>query len=291
MKITNPIIKGQWADPYVLKDGDDYYLYPTKDSEGWIYEKFHVFHSRDLVNWSEPTLALDLDDIEWATAHAWAPSIAKFNNKYYMYFCADQQIGLAVSDSPLGPFSDLLGKPLIKKAEYQCQSIDPDIFIDDDGQPYLLWGQGKCWIVPLEEDMYTFKSEPYLLSDQMYEQLGKDKKQFDISVYNEGSHMQKINNEYLLTWTIYDTRDPRYQVCYAKSKSILGPYQVSEENQLIKRTSEILGTGHASMTEYKNKWYLLYHRLIDYETSTLREVCCSPIEFNAGEPFVLLEDE
>ena len=85
MKITNPIIKGQWADPYVLKDGDDYYLYPTKDSEGWIYEKFHVFHSRDLVNWSEPTLALDLDDIEWSTAHAWAPSIAKFNNKYYMY--------------------------------------------------------------------------------------------------------------------------------------------------------------------------------------------------------------
>ena len=72
-------IKGEWADPFLLKDGDDYYLYPTKDSKGWLYEKFHVFHSKDLMNWDGPYLALDLNDVEWASSRAWAPGINKFN--------------------------------------------------------------------------------------------------------------------------------------------------------------------------------------------------------------------
>lgn len=286
MKLQGAIVPGLWADPFILQEGEDYYLYPTKDSDGWLYEKFHVFHSKDLRNWSGPYLALDLLDVEWAHTRAWAPGVAKFNGKYYMYFSAEAQIGVAVSDSPLGPFKDLLGRPLIQKDEYACQSIDADLFVDDDNQPYLLWGQGKCWMVPLEVDMVTFKSAPVLLSEQLYRNRGKYPEQFDISVYNEGPHLQKIDGKYLLTWSNYDTRDPRYQICYATSEHIYGPYLTPEDNRVTKASEHAVGTGHASMALYQGNWYLFYHRLADAERSLLRETCCSLIVFNNGKPTV-----
>jgi xylan 1,4-beta-xylosidase len=286
MDRQGPIIIGEWADPFILKDGDDYYLYPTKDSAGWLYEKFHVFHSKDLIQWDGPYLALDLKDVAWAKTRAWAPGVNKYNGKYYMYFSAEAQIGVAVSDSPLGPFKDILHRPLISKDEYGCQSIDADLFIDDDNQPYLLWGQGKCWIVPLEEDMVTFKTEPVLLSDQLYKNRGKDPNIFDNSVYNEGPHLQKIDGTYLLTWSNYDTRDPRYQICFATSNHIYGPYETPEDNRVTQPSKQYFGTGHASMTEYKGKWYLVYHRLINPDCSVLRETCISEINFINGKPIV-----
>jgi len=287
MQVQGPIIKGEWADPFILKDGDDYYLYPTKDSEGWVYEKFHVFHSRDLIHWDGPYLALDLsNDVDWANSRAWAPGVNKYNGKYYMYFSAEAQIGVAVSDSPLGPFKDMLGHPLIKKDEYDCQSIDADLFIDDNNQPYLLWGQGKCWIVALEEDMVTFKEEPVLLSDHFYLSRGKDPKVFDAGVYNEGPHLQKIDGKYLLTWSNYDTRDPRYQICYAQSDHIYGPYEATKNNRVTQPSEHHSGTGHASMTKYQGDWFLVYHRLIDPDHTLLRETCISKIEFIDGKPTV-----
>jgi beta-xylosidase len=208
-----------------------------------------------------------------------------------MYFSAEAQIGVAVSDSPMGPFRDLLGQPLITKDEYQCQSIDADLFIDDDNQPYLLWGQGKCWIVPLEDDMVTFKTEPIRLSDQFYKNRRKDPNVFDIGVYNEGPHMQKIDGTYFLTWSNYDTRDPRYQICYATSKNIYGPYETPEDNRVTRPSEHFFGTGHASMTEYKGDWYLVYHRLIDPETSLLRETCISQINFIDEKPVVYVDKQ
>ncbi|WP_026559841.1 family 43 glycosylhydrolase [Bacillus sp. J37] len=281
-----PVIKGEWADPFILKDGEDYYLYPTKDSEGWIYEKFHVFHSKNLIDWNGPHLALDLNDVSWAKTKAWAPGITKYNGKYYMYFSAEAQIGVAVSDSPMGPFVDILGRPLITKDEYDCQSIDADLFIDDDNKPYLLWGQGKCWIVPLETDMVTFKTDPILLSEQLYENCGKDPKVFDSGVYNEGPHLQKVNGKYLLTWSNYDTRDPRYQICFATSQHIYGPYEYPEDNRVTQPSDHFFGTGHASMTQYEDEWYLVYHRLIDPDRTLLRETCISKITFKGDKPVV-----
>jgi xylan 1,4-beta-xylosidase len=286
MQINNPILSGFWADPFILRDGDDYYLYPTKDSAGWMYEKFHVFHSKDLINWDGPYLALDLIDVSWADKQAWAPGIAKYKGKYYMYFSAEAQIGVAVSDSPLGPFKDMLDRPLITRNQYNCQSIDADLFVDDDGQPYLLWGQGKCWIVPLEDDMTTFKSEPVQLSVQIHNAKGSDAIAGDISVYNEGPHMQKRDGRYWLTWSNYDTRDPRYQIAYAFSDHILGPYEVPENNRMTLESVNAVGTGHASLTEYENEWYLIYHRLAEPETSVLRETCIGLVRFKDGQPYV-----
>lgn len=158
--------------------------------------------------------------------------------------------------------------------------------MDDDNQPYLLWGQGKCWIVPLEEDRVTFKTEPVLLSEQLYKNCGKDPNVFDISVYNEGPHMQKINGTYLLTWSNYDTRDPRYQICFATSKQIYGPYETPEDNRVTRPSKQFFGTGHASMAEFRGEWVLCYHRLIDPERTLLRETCISTVQFTDGKPVV-----
>lgn len=281
-----PVLVGEWADPFLLKDGGNYYLYPTKDSKGWVYEKFHVFHSKDLLHWDGPHLALDLNDISWAKTRAWAPGVNKYRGKYYMYFSAEAQIGVAVSDHPLGPFRDLLGHPLITKDEYGCQSIDADLFIDDDETPYLLWGQGKCWIVPLAEDMVSFASPPVCLSDELYRSQGKDPRQTDNGIYNEGPHLQKVDGSYLLTWSNYDTRDPRYQICYAVSDHVFGPYRAPEDNRVTRPSERFFGTGHASMTKFKDEWVLCYHRLIDPEHSLLRETCISKIDFVDGKPSV-----
>lgn len=130
----------------------------------------------------------------------------------------------------------MLDRPLIEKDEYECQSIDADLFIDEDNQSYLLWGQGKCWIVPLEKDMVTFKEDPILLSDYFYESRGKDPNEFNAGIYNEGPHLQKINGKYLLTWSNYDTRDPRYQICFAISDYIYGPYEAPRDNRVTKHS-------------------------------------------------------
>ncbi|CAM3192806.1 hypothetical protein PALU110988_07715 [Paenibacillus lupini] len=203
-----------------------------------------------------------------------------------MYFSAEAQIGAAVADSPLGPFRDILGRPLITKDQYQCQSIDADLFIEDDNQPYLLWGQGKCWIVPLEDDMVTFKTEPVLLSDQLYRNKGADPIMTDNGIYNEGPHLQKIDGEYVLTWSNYDTRDPRYQICFARSGHIFGPYESPEDNRVTTPSEKFFGTGHASMARYEDGWVLCYHRLIDPETTVLRETCISKMEFIDGKLIV-----
>lgn len=225
-------------------------------------------------------------EVAWAKSRAWAPGINKFNGKYYMYFTAEAQIGVVVSESPLGPFRDIHGRPLIAKDEYNCQSIDADLFVDDDNQPYLLWGQGKCWIAPLAGDMASFKSAPVMLSSQLYLNRGKNPDVFDSGVYNEGPHLQKVNGSYLLTWSNYDTRDPRYQICFAISPNILGPYKSPEDNRVTRPSEQFFGTGHASMARYKDGWVLCYHRLIDPAASVLRETCISEIQFADGCPIV-----
>ncbi|THF80389.1 family 43 glycosylhydrolase [Cohnella fermenti] len=98
MTNRKPALKGEWADPLLLRDGEDYYLYPTKDSQGWLYEKFHVFRSKDLIQWDGPYTALDLNDVGWAKSRAWAPGVNKIKDKYYMYFSAEAQIGVAAGE-------------------------------------------------------------------------------------------------------------------------------------------------------------------------------------------------
>jgi hypothetical protein len=149
----NPVIPVYAADPDAHLFGDRYFIYAT--NAGFYPSKevftagqsspaghgFAAWSSRDLRSWQSEGPILRFGDIAWTRdlPHAWAPCMAERNGKYYFYFCADSRIGVAVSESPTGPFQDAKGEPLVPYRD-DLSAIYPMVFIDDDGQAYCYWG-------------------------------------------------------------------------------------------------------------------------------------------------------
>ena len=264
-----PVLPGVNADPHIAVFGDTFYLYPTTDgSEGWRATSFQAWSSRDLVNWKNEGVILDLPrDLTWATIHAWAPAIATKNGKYYYYYSAQQNIGVAVADKPIGPFKDPLGKPLVAKTDFQrMQAIDPMVFVDDDGSAYLYWGQGRCKAVKLNDDMISFNLA--------------DVRDLTPPGYNEGPFVHKRNGKYYLTWSEFDTRDPRYSVAYATGDSPLGPFTKAPDNPILRQSGPVKGAGHHSIVQIpsRDEWVIAYHRFrIPDGNGYNRETCLSPM--------------
>lgn len=265
------VLPGVYADPHIAVFGNKFYIYPTSDgSEGWKSTSFTAWSSKDLVKWKSEGIILDLPkDLTWAKERAWAPAIAQKNGKYYYYYSADVNIGVAVSTKPTGLFKDPLGKPLVRKAMLRGQMIDPMVFIDDDGSAYLYWGQGNCNIVKLNEDMVSFDSTKVT--------------SIKPKGYNEGSFVFKRNGKYYLMWSEFDTRDPRYSVAYATSNSPLGPFVKAENKPVLKGKGVVKGAGHHSVVQVpgKDEWYIVYHRFkIPDGNGYNRETCISPMRFD-----------
>ncbi len=123
-----PILPDFQADPSARVFGDTLWIYPSHDiagSHGWDMVDWHCFSSTDLTNWTDHGVIFGLKDLTWASKYAWAPDCINRNGKYYFYFPADFQIGVAISKSPAGPFKDALGKPIIAKDEGGTTAIDP----------------------------------------------------------------------------------------------------------------------------------------------------------------------
>lgn len=266
-----PALPGANADPHIAVFGDTYYIYPTTDgTEGWAATSFKVWSSKDLVNWKNGGVILDLPlDLTWAKSRAWAPAIAEKDGKYYFYFCADANIGVAVADKPEGPFHDALGKPLLARGAYPGQMIDPMVFVDADGSSYLYFGQGHCYAVKLGSDMISF--DPAEVKD------------ITPPGYNEGPFLLKRNDTYYLMWSEFDTRDPRYSVAYATSKSPLGSFTKPENNPILRQSGAIKGAGHHSVVQIpgKDEWVIAYHRfIIPGGNGYNRETALSPLRFD-----------
>jgi len=267
-----PVVPGYHADPHIAVFGGRYYLYPTTDgNEGWSSTSFSCMSSTDLVHWQNHGVILRLGvDVSWADRYAWAPAIASKHGKYYFYYSAAQQIGVAVAESPTGPFTDPLGKPLVAKGAYPCQSIDPMVFVDDDGSAYLYFGQGNCMAVKLNDDMIS------------YDPAGM--KRITPPGFNEGSFVLKRKGKYYLMWSEHDTRDPRYSVAYGVSDSPMGPFIKAKDNPILKAKGMVLGAGHHSVVQVpgKDEYFIVYHRFaIPGGTGYKRETCISPMRFDA----------
>ncbi|MEJ3747214.1 family 43 glycosylhydrolase [Actinomycetes bacterium KLBMP 9797] len=279
-EMRSPVLPGLYADPNVAYFNGRYYIYPTTDGfEGWSGTQFKAFSSTDLVHWEDHGVILDLGpDITWADNSAWAPTIAEKNGKYYFYFSGGlatgdtrKHLGVAVADSPTGPFTDALGKPLVPAGAYSGQMIDAAVFTDDDGQSYLYWGNGNSYQVPLNDDMVSF--DPAQV------------RTYHPTNYNEGSFVIKRDGTYYLMWSENDTRDENYQVAYATSDSPLGPWSDRKGVILRKDLSlGIKGTGHHSVIQVPNtdEWYIVYHRFaIPGGDGTHRETTIDRLEFSA----------
>ena len=157
LKAANPLFPDLAADPSVREFHGIFYLYPTHDEPSggkWSTKDFHVYSSPELVNWTDHGVAFLRKDVKWLDGNLWAPDCIERNGKYFLYYAVNgsktDMIGVAVSDSPTGPFTDPLGKSLISGAELKGgRAIDPCIFIDHDGQAYLFFGNGKFHVVKL----------------------------------------------------------------------------------------------------------------------------------------------
>ncbi|TDH21293.1 hypothetical protein EXU57_20360 [Segetibacter sp. 3557_3] len=266
-----PVLPGLYADPHIAAFGKRFYLYPTTDGTvGWMSTHFTCWSSADLVRWKPEGTILDLPkDVSWGPIRAWAPAIAQKDNRYYYYFSADVNIGVAVADKPTGPFKDALGKPLVPKGMLRGQMIDPMVFIDDDGAAYLYFGQGNCNAVKLNSDMVSYDSTAII--------------SFKPQGYNEGSFVFKRKGIYYLMWSEFDTRDPRYSVAYATSRSPLGPFTRATSNPVLKASGVVKGAGHHSVVQVpgKDEWYIAYHRFkIPDGNGYNRETCISPMRFD-----------
>ncbi|WP_069758336.1 family 43 glycosylhydrolase [Streptomyces sp. LUP47B] len=270
--MRSPVLPGLNADPNIVRFGDTFYIYPTTDGfEGWSGTQFKAYSSTDLVHWKDHGVILDLGpDISWADSRAWAPTIAEKGGKYYFYFCADANIGVAVSDSPTGPFKDALGRPLLKAGQFSGQMIDPAVFTDADGKSYLYWGNGHAYVAPLNDDM-TSVDLPKM-------------KDITPSGYNEGSFVIKRKGTYYLTWSENDTRDENYRVAYATGPSPTGPW--TKRGVILEKDLSlgIKGPGHHSIVQVPgtDDWYIAYHRFaIPGGDGMHRETTVDKLEFDS----------
>ncbi|MBN2530666.1 MAG: family 43 glycosylhydrolase [Deltaproteobacteria bacterium] len=169
----NPVIRHVFtADPSARVFDGRIYVYATHDLDAqdeYMMNDYRVFSSDDLVNWQDHGVVLDAKDIPWAE-RLFAPDAAysDVTQKYYLYFPnGGDSIGVAVSDTPYGPFHDALGRPLIDRTTPGVEDVewvfDPACFVDDDGQVYLYFGGGmpgtgkNARVMRLNVDMTSLK--------------------------------------------------------------------------------------------------------------------------------------
>ncbi|MFV0441194.1 MAG: family 43 glycosylhydrolase [Lachnospirales bacterium] len=190
-----------------------------------------------------------------------APDVAYRNGKYYLYFCMpDDSEGVAVSDSPNGPFTNPIQFPI--------GGIDPAIFIDDDGQAYYYWGQLFSHGVKMNEDMISFDSS------QIVDNLVTEEEHF----FHEGSSMRKIGDTYYLVYANIEYGKPT-SLGYSTSKSPLGPFTYRGVIINNEECDPASWNNHGSIEYFNNQWYVFYHRC-SRGVQQYRRLCIEPITIN-----------
>ncbi|MCQ2095798.1 MAG: family 43 glycosylhydrolase [Bacteroidaceae bacterium] len=296
----NPILPDFHADPEVLhsRKTGRFYIYSTTDGHpGWGGWYFQVFSSKNLRNWTNEGMMLDVrsEQVPWAKGNAWAPAIEEVRQadgsyKYYFYFSADagkrKEIGVAVADDPLGPFVDS-GRPLISDLPEGVrggQQIDVDVFTDPvSGKHYIYWGNGYMAGAQLSDDMVSLVPG----TTKVLTPRGGTLKDY---AYREGTYVFYRNGIYYFLWSVDDTGSPNYHVAYGTADNPLGPITVAEQPIILQQRpeKEIYGTAHNSVLKVngKDKWYIVYHRINkdyiqrDKGPGWHREVCIDRMRFD-----------
>lgn len=271
----NPVIQTHFTpDPAPMVYNGKMYLYTGDDQPGFDFytmTKWHVYSSDDMVNWTDHGSPISLESFTWARDRAWAAQCVERNGKFYWYICAqtvdnNMAIGVAVSDSPTGPFKDALGKPLVTTGTWD--NIDPTAFVDDDGQAYLYWGNSKLFYVKLNKDMTTYNG-PITEVPQSVEAFGglrrpgksdevlQKQEKFD-DVYVEGPWFYKRNKQYYMMYAGMTNRTEC--LSYATSASPIGPWKYRGKIMTDQPTSSF--TNHGGIIDYKGKSYLFYHNAL-----------------------------
>jgi len=256
----NPIVRNQYsADPSARVFGDKVYLFPSHDilategkgRVGWFcMEDYHVFSSANLTDWTDHGMIVTQNKVPWVRPNSysmWAPDCIERNGKYYFYFPTSAKdtitygrgftIGVAVANKPEGPYTP--ESTPIKGV----RGIDPNVFIDKDGQAYLYWSAGNIYAAKLKENMTELASDPVILKDLP----GKGLK--------EGPYLFERNGIYYLTFPHVENKTERLE--YFMSDNPLGPFKTG--GVIMDESESGCWTNHHSVIQFKNQWYLFYH--------------------------------
>ncbi|WP_240534836.1 glycoside hydrolase family 43 protein [Pedobacter aquae] len=277
VKVGNPIIKDKFtADPAALVYQDKVYLYTghdvaAKGENRYVMHEWLCYSSSDMVNWKEHKVPLKTTDFSWAKDDAWASQVIEKNGKFYWFVSIShatihgKAIGVAVSDSPTGPFKDALGKALITNdmttdVKISWDDIDPSVIIDDDGRAYLFWGNTKCRYVKLKDNMI---------------ELDGPIKTIDVPNFTEAPWIHKRKGWYYLSYA-YEFPE---KIAYAMSRSIHGPW---EFKGIINEIAGNSNTNHQAIINFKGKDYFIYHNgaLAADAGSFHRSVCIDNLYYN-----------
>jgi len=272
----NPITPAgrYFADPaaHVWDDGI-LYLYGSKDESCNEYcsGSYDVYFTHDMVHWEmaeEVFSSRGINDRVSYNDHVlYAPDAMENHGAYYLYYCQPDPVaaeGVAISDSPVGPFS--AGTRI---NTYGHEQIDPSVFVDDDGQAYYLWGQFSLKMARMNPDMITIDSST--IRDNI---LTESRHHF-----HEGAFLTRRDDLYYLVYADISRESKPSCIGYATAVSPFGPYTyrgVIIDNDGCDPAN---WNNHGSIAEYLGQWYVFYHRTT-HGCQSMRKACVEPIFFN-----------
>lgn len=285
----NPIVRDKFtADPAPLVYDGRLYLYVGHDE---FYEgqdsasggkEFNItewlcYSTDDMKNWTDHGAVLSPADFKWAVGEAWASQVVEKDGKFYYYTTVQggepyvgKAVGVAVGDSPVGPFVDAIGKPLVSDDMTDngkrgwWNDIDPTVLIDGD-EAWLCWGNGTCFLAKLKPNMI---------------ELDGDIKVVDVPNYVEGPWLHKRNGIYYLTYASFGNGSET--ISYATAPSMEGPWTPQGE---LTGNAENSFTIHPGIVEFKGQPYLFYHNAtleLDGHKGAIgrRSVCVDSLFYN-----------
>lgn len=290
----NPIVQDVYtADPAPMACSDGrLYVYTSHDEDEtlngfYTMNDWKCYSTSDMINWTDHGTVLSYHDFEWAKENSsWAGQVVERNGKFYFYVPINAKngqtaIGVAVGDSPTGPFTDPLNEPLIGPAP---NYIDPTVWVDDDGQAYMYWGNPDLFCVALNEDMISYDKEypgsdkgiiKWELETSDYPDLESEEcknvqAQFGTgtrmdngklrrpTLYEEGPWFYKREGHYYL---VYAANGIPERIDYSMADSPLGPWEykgmIMDDNVNGQGSGSF--TNHPGVVEYKGHSYLFYH--------------------------------
>lgn len=278
----NPVITHKYtADPAAIVHNNKVYLYVGQDEapapeNRYVMNQWLIFSSDDMVNWKEETAVRVVETFAWASGDAWASEVIEKDGRFYWYVTVSHKeihgkaIGIAVSDSPIGPFKDARGSAIItnnlttNKTDISWDDIDPTVFIDDDGQAYLFWGNTACYYVKLKDNMIEFDGPIYTIDHLPH--------------FTEAPYIHKRNGWYYLSYA-YSFPE---KTAYAMSRNIEGPYDFKG---ILNEVAGNSNTNHQCIIEFKGKDYFIYHNgsIPTQGGSFRRSVCVDYLYYNEDE--------
>jgi arabinoxylan arabinofuranohydrolase len=254
----NPIVQTVYtADPAPLVYNGRVYLYTGHDEDNSTYftmKEWRVYSSADMVNWTDHGSAMNLATFAWASANAWAGQVINRNGKFYWYVPVTNRatgrmaIGVGVSSSPTGPFTDAIGRPLVENGE-----IDPTVFLDDNGQAYLYWGNPNLWYVKLNTDMISYSGNATqipLTTAGFGTRTGNASRP---TLYEEGPWVYKRNGLY---YNVFAAQCCSEFIGYSTAPGPTGPWTY---RGIVMPTQGSSFTNHPGVIDFNGSSYFFYH--------------------------------